>query len=133
MRVPITLTFMVHPDVFQQTDWRKQLGRMVADCIDEMDPPDGTLIESAVLEKSEEQGVCTVSSRVLHEERPKPILPGADLRPWTRQFTGINITRAYVVDHLRGDIVWACGHAHRSNKLAQRCADKATKRLSEEL
>lgn len=62
------------------------------------------------------------------EERPNAVLPGADLRPWTRQFTGAAYTRAYVVDRLRGKIVWACAHRHRRLATAERCATAAVKR-----
>ncbi len=59
-----------------------------------------------------------------HETCLAPVAPFDRLQPTTRQFTGTpHVHRAYVLNRTTGKIVEACGHRHRNNVTAARCAE----------
>lgn len=71
-----------------------------------------------------------MGKHVRGEVFPHPIAPDADLRPYTRAFTGApRVHRAYVLDRKHGKIVYACPHEHRNTGTQERCAKSAVQRL----
>lgn len=59
-----------------------------------------------------------------HETNLAPVKPFDSLRPITRQFTGVRVHRAYVLNRTTGKIVEACGHQHRTHRGASQCAER---------
>ena len=63
-------------------------------------------------------------SRYQHEINLAAVKPSDRLQPFTRQFTGVRVHRAYVLNRTTGKIVEACGHRHRTPQGAFRCAER---------
>lgn len=49
-----------------------------------------------------------------------------------RIFTGVPVSRGYLLDKTTGKIVWGCPHRHRYNnaKAAQQCAERELRKRS---